>query len=177
VRGLRAWIIRFGNLFRKSRHEQDLSEELESNLQFHIEDNLRAGMSPEEARRDALLKMGGMDLVKEQYRDRRGIPMLETTLQDLRYACTIRANPGSLTAILTLALGIGATVQCSALWTALRFALRTFQTLRSLCASSSSKADPYGEMSYPTIAITEASINRLGAHCLRNGHPSTLSQS
>ena len=46
MRGLRAWIIRFGNLFRKSRHEQDLSEELESNLKFHIEDNLRAGMSP-----------------------------------------------------------------------------------------------------------------------------------
>ena len=152
MRGLRAWIIRFGNLFRKSRHEQDLSEELDSNLQFHIEDNLRAGMSPAEARRDALLKMGGMDLVKEQYRDRRGIPMLETTLQDLRYALrTMRANPGfALTAVLTLGLGIGTNSAMFSFVDGTTFRPPDIPNPGELVrVFTSSQAEPYSQVSYP----------------------------
>ncbi|PYV13925.1 MAG: hypothetical protein DMG21_19800 [Acidobacteria bacterium] len=56
MRRLRAWLIRLAGFFDKKRHERELSEELESNLQTHIEDNLRTGMTPAEGRRKGLLK-------------------------------------------------------------------------------------------------------------------------
>lgn len=95
MRTLRAWLVRFGGLFGRGRRERELAAELESPVQFHVEDNLRAGMPPEEARRQALIKLGGMDQTKELYRERRGLPGLESLLQDLRYAGrTLRQAPG-----------------------------------------------------------------------------------
>ena len=107
---LRAFLHRLLGLFDKRRRERELAEELECHLQMQIEANLRSGMTAAEARRAALLKSGGVELAKEECRDRRGLPILETTLRDLRHAWRLlwRGPAFTLVAVLSLALGIGA---------------------------------------------------------------------
>ncbi|MGH9338734.1 MAG: permease prefix domain 1-containing protein, partial [Acidobacteriota bacterium] len=86
MRQLRAWLLRFGGLFRKARSEQEINEEIESNLQLHIEDGIQSGLSPQEARRKALIKLGGVEATREAWRERRGIPFLEAMARDVVYA-------------------------------------------------------------------------------------------
>src|SRR5215813_4816307 len=106
------FLARLTGLFGKSRRDREMAAEFESHLQMHIEDNMRAGMTREEARRQALVKFGGMEAAKESVRETSRMIWLETALQDLRYALRgLRLNPGfATTAILSLALGIGSSV-------------------------------------------------------------------
>ena len=108
MRSLRAFFIRLWSTLSRRNSEVDFSEELESHLEMHIDDNLRAGMKPEEARRQALLQLGGLAQTKERVRDRRSLPFLENRTLDLRFALRQMAkSPGfSLTTILMVALGI-----------------------------------------------------------------------
>src|SRR5437879_9222099 len=106
----RIFIRRLAALFRRRGLEADLDAELRSHLEMAVELNLRKGMSAEDARREALRSFGGVEQTKEIYRDQRGLPLIETTLQDLRFGFRmLRRSPGfSALAILCLTLGIGA---------------------------------------------------------------------
>src|SRR5882672_2039246 len=81
----RTFLHRLAALFRHRHLEDDLDAELRSHIEMAIELNMRKGMSAEDARREALRSFGGVEQTKEIYRDQRGLPMLETALQDLRF--------------------------------------------------------------------------------------------
>src|ERR1017187_2496789 len=95
---LKVMAARMVALFSQRRLDGDLEQEMESHLVMLAEENIRRGMTPAEARREARMRLGGLESTKEQHREVRGLPFFDTLLQDLRYTVrTLRRDAGFTT--------------------------------------------------------------------------------
>src|SRR5581483_6641517 len=109
---LREVFNRIRSFFRKNPQDQELKQEMASHLEMAVEENIRRGMSAEEARRQALVRFGGIQQSLELHRESRGLPWLDVLTQDLRFTFrTLKRDYGfTAIAVLILALGIAANI-------------------------------------------------------------------
>ena len=120
---LRALWMRLCGLFRR-HEEEDFTAELESHVAMHTEDGIRAGLKPEVARRQALIRLGGVEQTRQAYRERRGLPWLESLARDLAYGMRTLSKHRSATVVAVLSIGLGIGANATIFSMVSRFVLR-----------------------------------------------------
>jgi len=112
IDSVREWFQRAVSCFRQTPLDREFETEVAAHLAFAVEENTRNGMSPEEARRRALIRFGGVEQSRERHREARGLPGIDAIMRDLRYTVrTLWRDRGfAFIAVLMLGLGIGANV-------------------------------------------------------------------
>src|SRR5580704_6621884 len=151
MRSLKRLFARLANLTTRRAQEQRLREEIEEHIAMQTAENIRSGLSPVEARRLAMVKFGGVEGMKEEYRAVRGLLLIENLVQDVRYAIrSLRRTPGLTTfVVITLALGIGMTSATFSMVDALIFRPYPVPHPGSVVSLASTTHDsPFDDFSY-----------------------------
>jgi predicted permease len=177
MRHLRAWLLRCAGLFRNEQGGNEFSEELEAHLQMHVEDNLRSGMNPQEARRQALIKLGGVQQVKEKYSERRSLPLLEMLWSDIRFGARVlwKSRGFTIVAIVTLALGIGGNTAIFSIVSGVLLHPLPFPQPEQLVALHESKPNfNQGSISYPNFLDWQKDNRTFSAIAVARGYAFSL---
>jgi predicted permease len=124
MRRLRAIWMRWLDLLRRGRAENEIDAELASHIAMHTADGVRAGLSEAEARRRALIRLGGVEQARQAYRERRGLPWLESLARDLRFGVRTLAKHPAVTGIAVLSIGLGIGANATIFSMVSRFVLR-----------------------------------------------------
>jgi predicted permease len=124
MRTHRAFLFRLCGIFPSRRTEQDFAAELESHVALHTDEGIRAGLTRAEARRQALIRLGGADQIRQSHRERRTLPWLESLLRDLAYGLRTLAKHRGTTSIAILSIGLGIGANATIFSMVSRFVLR-----------------------------------------------------
>lgn len=124
MRRLRAFLLRLRGLFRSRRAEREFAAELESHIALDTEAGIRNGLTPDEARRRALIRLGGAEQVRQTHRERRTLPALESLLRDFSYGLRTLGKHRGATAIAILSIGLGIGANATIFSMVSRFVLR-----------------------------------------------------
>ncbi|MFL6426704.1 MAG: ADOP family duplicated permease [Acidobacteriaceae bacterium] len=154
MRHLRAWKLRWSGFLSGEQGSRDFAEEIEAHLQMHTDDNLRSGMNPQEARRQALIRLGGLQQTKEHYRERASLHWLEMLWNDIRFGARVLwKNRGfTIVAVATLALGIGGNTAIFSIVNGVLLNPLPFPHPEQLVALHESKPNfDQGSISYPNF--------------------------
>ena len=175
MRTLRRFLSRLATSATRRRDEDRLREEVEEHLALQTAENVRAGLSPVEARRQAVLKFGAVEAIREHYRDEQGLPVLDGLVQDVRYALRQLRKAPLFTVMATLSLGVGIGANAAIFTLVDRVLLRSLPVSDPqelvFVADQRSVKEPSPRFSYPFYAALRDTdvLNGVAAHFLLGG--------